>query len=236
MRVCLVYDCLFPHTVGGAERWYRSLAERLVADGHEVSYLTLRQWERGTDPGVAGWMCGSWGRGCRCTPKRDGDAWPPLVFGAGVFWHLLRHGKRYDVVHTCSFPYFSLLAAAPSGRSGAIGWWSIGLRRGPRATGANISAQSQATSVGSCSDCARASRSGPSVSPGFTPAAARRRRARRDHSVSWRLRWPARRSSQAHVRPAGAVCGPPHSREARVGDRASDSPSAGPDCQKSEPR
>src|SRR5205807_2622809 len=37
---------------------------------------------------------------------------PPLVFGLGVFAHLLRHGRRYDVVHTASFPYFSLLAAA----------------------------------------------------------------------------------------------------------------------------
>jgi glycosyltransferase involved in cell wall biosynthesis len=33
------------------------------------------------------------------------------VFGVGVLGHLLRHGRRYDVVHTCSFPYFSLLAA-----------------------------------------------------------------------------------------------------------------------------
>jgi glycosyltransferase involved in cell wall biosynthesis len=44
---------------------------------------------------------------------------PPLVFGAGVLWHLLRHGRDYDVVHTASFPYFSLLAAAaarPLGR------------------------------------------------------------------------------------------------------------------------
>ena len=54
MRVCLVYDCLFPYTVGGAERWYRNLGERLAADGHEVTYLTLRQWDRGTDPGVPG--------------------------------------------------------------------------------------------------------------------------------------------------------------------------------------
>jgi glycosyltransferase involved in cell wall biosynthesis len=29
-----------------------------------------------------------------------------------VLWHLLRRGGRYDVVHTASFPYFSLLAAA----------------------------------------------------------------------------------------------------------------------------
>jgi glycosyltransferase involved in cell wall biosynthesis len=41
---------------------------------------------------------------------------PPIVFGAGVLWHLLRHGDRYDVVHTASFPYFSLLAAAAARR------------------------------------------------------------------------------------------------------------------------
>ena len=46
VRVCLAYDCLYPYTVGGAERWYRSLAERLAADGHEVTYLTRLQWDR----------------------------------------------------------------------------------------------------------------------------------------------------------------------------------------------
>jgi len=51
---------------------------------------------------------------------------PPLVFGAGVLWHLLRHGRRYDVVHTASFPYFSLLAAAivrPLGRFRLVVDW-----------------------------------------------------------------------------------------------------------------
>jgi glycosyltransferase involved in cell wall biosynthesis len=37
---------------------------------------------------------------------------PPLVFGAGVLAHLLLSGRRYDAVHTASFPYFSVLAAA----------------------------------------------------------------------------------------------------------------------------
>ncbi len=37
---------------------------------------------------------------------------PPLRFGLGVLGHLLRRGRRYDVVHTASFPYFSVLAAA----------------------------------------------------------------------------------------------------------------------------
>jgi glycosyltransferase involved in cell wall biosynthesis len=113
MRVCLVYDCLFPHTVGGAERWYRSLAERLAADGHEVTYLTLRQWDRGVDPGVRGVDVRIVGPRMQlyAGPGRR-RILPPLVFGVGVLWHLLRHGRRYDVVHTASFPYFSLLAAA----------------------------------------------------------------------------------------------------------------------------
>jgi glycosyltransferase involved in cell wall biosynthesis len=44
---------------------------------------------------------------------------PPLRFGLGVLFHLLRAGRRYDVVHTASFPYFSVLAiglARPFGR------------------------------------------------------------------------------------------------------------------------
>ena len=57
---------------------------------------------------------------------------PPLVFGAGVLWHLLRHGRRYDVVHTCSFPYFSLLAAAvarPTGRYRLeVDWFEVWTR------------------------------------------------------------------------------------------------------------
>lgn len=113
MRICIVYDCLFPHTVGGAERWYRALAERLSADGHQVSYLTLRQWPRGRDPGVTGVDVRAVGPGMELYDGRGRRrVLPPLVFGAGVLWHLLRHGRRYEVVHTCSFPYFSLLAAA----------------------------------------------------------------------------------------------------------------------------
>jgi glycosyltransferase involved in cell wall biosynthesis len=111
VRILIVYDCLFPHTVGGAERWYRNLAERLAAEGHEVTYLTLRQWDRGERPDVSGVRVRCAGpRMALYTGGRRRIA-PPLVFGAGVLAHLLRHGRCYDVVHTASFPYFSLLAA-----------------------------------------------------------------------------------------------------------------------------
>jgi glycosyltransferase involved in cell wall biosynthesis len=114
MRICIVYDCLYPYTIGGAERWYRNLAERLAAEGHEVTYLTLRQWERGERVDLDSRV-----RVVEAGPRMElysaggrRRILPPLVFGAGVLWHLLRRGGRYEVVHTCSFPYFSLLAAA----------------------------------------------------------------------------------------------------------------------------
>jgi glycosyltransferase involved in cell wall biosynthesis len=115
VRICLIYDCLFPYTVGGGERWYRNLGERLVAEGHEVTYVTLRQWER-SERGDAGPGVRVVTAGPRMELYAGGRRriLPPLVFGAGVLAHLLRHGRRYDVVHTSAFPYFSLLAAAAS--------------------------------------------------------------------------------------------------------------------------
>ena len=126
MRILIVYDCLFPYTIGGGERWYRNLAERLVADGHEVTYLTLRQWPRGTRPDVAGVAVRVAGPRMALYAGGRRRIAPPLVFGAGVLWHLLRHGRRYDVVHTASFPFFSLLAAAlvrPLRRYGLVVDW-----------------------------------------------------------------------------------------------------------------
>jgi glycosyltransferase involved in cell wall biosynthesis len=112
VRVCIAYDCLFPWTVGGAERWYRALAERLVAEGHEVTYLTRLQWEPGAEPEIPGVRVVAVSR---ADPLYDEEGrrriTPPLRFGAGVLRHLLRRRRAYDAVHLCSFPFFSLLAA-----------------------------------------------------------------------------------------------------------------------------
>lgn len=111
MRVCIVYDCLYPYTIGGAERWYRNLAERLAATGHEVTFLTRRQWGRGQTADFGGVRVLAVSPPMNLYAGGRRRLLPPLLFGLGVLGHLLRHGRRYDVVHTGSFPYFSLLAA-----------------------------------------------------------------------------------------------------------------------------
>lgn len=126
MRICVVYDGLFPYNIGGAERWYRDLAERLAADGHELTYLTMRQWEPAQPPAVPGVRVVAAAPFLPVYVGGRRSIARPLVFGAGVGWHLLRRGHRYDVVHTMSFPYFSLLAAGalrPLGRYRLVVDW-----------------------------------------------------------------------------------------------------------------
>src|ERR1044071_4628996 len=113
MRICIAYDCLFPWTVGGAERWYRNLAERLAQDGHDVTYVTRLQWEDGAWPQLEGVRVVAISRAAPLYgPDGNRTIGEPLRFGRGTLGHLLRHGREYDVVHMASFPYFSVLAAA----------------------------------------------------------------------------------------------------------------------------
>jgi glycosyltransferase involved in cell wall biosynthesis len=124
MRVCVIYDCLYPWTVGGAERWTRRVAEGLAAAGHEVTYLTRRQWGPDDAPRLPGIRV--------ITVAAGGDLYkpdgtrrfgPPVRFGLGVLRHLARHRRDYDVVHTASFPYFSLLAAGVAFRGPLVVDW-----------------------------------------------------------------------------------------------------------------
>ena len=129
LRICIVYDCLYPWNVGGAERWYRRLAEAAVAQGHHVTYLTRRVWPAGQPPLSGIEVVGVSPGGRLYTDAGRRRIVPPLRFGWGVFWHLVRRRRAYDVVHGCSFPFFSLVAirAALIGRPVAVGvdWFEV---------------------------------------------------------------------------------------------------------------
>ena len=112
MKICMVYDCLYPHTIGGAERWYRQLALHLSQAGHDVTYVTMPQWDHTGPPELPGVRVVAVGPRSTLYSNGRRRVAPPLLFGLGVLRHLATHGSEYDVVQTVSFPYFPLLAAA----------------------------------------------------------------------------------------------------------------------------
>lgn len=112
MRICIAYDCLYPWTIGGHERYLRELAAALARAGHDVTYATRRQWADGEDPSFDGVRVVAV---APAEPLYD-EAGRRVVgqtlrYARGLAGHLLR--RRYDHVHLVSFPYFSLLAARP---------------------------------------------------------------------------------------------------------------------------
>jgi glycosyltransferase involved in cell wall biosynthesis len=111
VRVCVVYDCLFPWTVGGAERWYRVLAEELAVCGASVTYLTRRQWP-GDTPDVPGVDVTAVSGPDDLYDEEGGrKLLPPVSFAAGVLRWLARHRGEVDIVHMGHFPFFPILAA-----------------------------------------------------------------------------------------------------------------------------
>jgi glycosyltransferase involved in cell wall biosynthesis len=131
VRICVVYDHVYPATVGGGERWMHDLALALARGGHEVTYLTMQHWndDPPTLPGVD--VVALVPAGSVYDDDRR-SLGPPLRFGVAVGRYLLRHGARFDAVHTAAFPYFPLLAAALARRRGryrlVADWYEVWTR------------------------------------------------------------------------------------------------------------
>jgi len=132
MRICLVYDHLFPQTVGGAERWMRDLAVHLARSGHDVTYLTMRHWSADAAPDLDGVRVLGLADPGRVYGDARREIGPPLRFGYAVGRHLLVHGSSYDVVHLASFPFFPLVAAGALRRRGGyeleVDWHEVWTR------------------------------------------------------------------------------------------------------------
>ena len=131
MRICLVFDCLYPYTVGGGERWYRALAEGLARHDQDVTYLTRLQWDTAAGADVPGVDVVSVTPAMELYVEGRRSISVQVRFGIGVFRHLLRHGRSYDVVQTPGL-HVSLLAvlAARLFRRFelVVDWWEVWTR------------------------------------------------------------------------------------------------------------
>jgi glycosyltransferase involved in cell wall biosynthesis len=125
LRICLVFDCLYPYTVGGGERWYRALAEGLAVRGRQVTYVTRLQWDPGSSADVPGVDVMAVAPAMELYVGGRRSISVQLRFAFGVFRHLLAHGGRYDVVQTPALhaSLLGVLAARPFRRFRVVVDW-----------------------------------------------------------------------------------------------------------------
>jgi glycosyltransferase involved in cell wall biosynthesis len=128
LRIAIVYDCLFPYTVGGGERWYNQLVEGLVEANAEVTYLTRRQWDEAPDiPGVR--VVAVSGRTKLYDGRGKRRLLPTISFGLGLLVWMSRHRRAFDVVQLASFPFWSVLAVrialVGTGTRVVVDWFEI---------------------------------------------------------------------------------------------------------------
>lgn len=111
MRIAVAFDCFFPITTGGGERQYRAFAETFAAEGHEVDYLTRRQWD-GPAPQVDGFDVVAVSPSTRLYDD-VGNRRPlaALRYAVGLFAHLVRRRGRYDAVLVSALPVLNVFAA-----------------------------------------------------------------------------------------------------------------------------
>lgn len=115
MRIAVIFDCWFPLSTGGGERQYRLFSETFVAAGHQVDYLTRRQWPAGQevpDSGASGiTVVPVMGQVELYDPAGNRRPLPALRFALAVFRHLLRARGRYDAVLVSALPVLNVFAA-----------------------------------------------------------------------------------------------------------------------------
>lgn len=112
MKIAIVYDVIYPFSIGGGEKNNWEIAHRLAFKGHEVSLVTSHMWagDRMTERsgvkcvGVCKWLGASNQLGNRSILQ-------PLIFAWGTYRFLRRKHFDFDVVVCCAFPYLSCLAA-----------------------------------------------------------------------------------------------------------------------------
>jgi len=106
-RVAVVYDCLFPETMGGGERLYGRIAELLGERGLPTDYVTRQFDKQSSDARFH--VVGVWrGDIYRADGVRRSGA--AVAFAFAVFRYFVRRRRDYGLVIASALPVLTVLA------------------------------------------------------------------------------------------------------------------------------
>jgi L-malate glycosyltransferase len=110
MKIAIIYDMLYPYSIGGAEYRNFTLGKSLVLKGHEIHLFGLCHWSGSKTKKIAKnfYMHGlsKSKKKYNFTGKRK--ILDPIIYSIKLFFELFKHD--FDIIDVSSFPYFPALA------------------------------------------------------------------------------------------------------------------------------
>ncbi len=105
MRIALIYDMIYPYTIGGAEVRNYSLAKRLAEQGNEVHLYGVKLWKGPTIIKREGiFIHGICRYQQKYNFKGNRSIFEPIKFSFYVFNSLIK--EKFDIIDCSAFPYF----------------------------------------------------------------------------------------------------------------------------------
>ena len=105
MKIALIYDMIYPYTIGGAEVRNYSIAKRLAEQGHEVHLYGVKLW-KGPDiikkDGI--FIHGVCRYQQKYNFKGNRSIFEPIKFSYYIFKSLIK--EKFDIIDCSAFPYF----------------------------------------------------------------------------------------------------------------------------------
>jgi len=114
MKIAILYDVIYPFSIGGGEKINWEAARRLAARGHEVYLVSSKMWEGEPVLDREGVHCVGICRWLTTLNNLGNRSWmQPFLFALSAFIYLRKN--KFDVVSCSAFPYLSCLTAKLAG-------------------------------------------------------------------------------------------------------------------------
>jgi len=110
MKIALVYDVLYPFSIGGVEARNFSLAKHLVLKGHEVHLFGVKMWKGSKEIMVSKkfFVHGVSRYSSKYSFKGQRKVFEPIKYSFFLFFELIKYD--FDIIDVSAFPYFPVFS------------------------------------------------------------------------------------------------------------------------------
>ena len=109
MNIAIVYDLIYPYSIGGIEKRNWEIARRLVRKGHSVTLFGTKAWQGESVIEKEGVTLRGVGHYRRLYINGQRSLSEPVLVSLNLLFPLMR--EKFDVIEAANFPYFTCFSS-----------------------------------------------------------------------------------------------------------------------------